>query len=442
MAQIIPIEQTDTEYKMSRRRVITRRGVMWLGQTCNLRCHFCYFLDRIHNKEHPEHPFMSLDKAKRICSTLVDYYGNNAIDIQGGEPTIYPYIFDLVRHCREIGLLPTLITNAIPLSNARNCDQLKQAGIRDLLISIQGLDSTYDQIVGVDRAFPRQMRGLDNVVQASIPIRFNCVLSKPALPQLERIAHLAVEYNARVVNFLAFNPFEDQQLEGKRSVFNVPRYSEVSQHLDPAMDILDDAGIECNVRYFPICMVAPRHRKSMYNFQQLSYDIHEWDYGSWSWTGMQPQRMRGGDLSPVVDLASVTYDPATYPGPLKFAANSVRAVVHRYPRLRPKAEKIHRTVSRVVSFASHDEAQMSEPDILYRANGRMRASAHCRYVFAKACEMCSAREICDGFHGDYATMLGVDEVQPIDGALRIRDPRYFIEDQEKVVEWEDFNWAL
>jgi MoaA/NifB/PqqE/SkfB family radical SAM enzyme len=206
---------------VTRRRVITRRAVMWLGQTCNLRCHFCYFLDRIDNKEHPEHPFMSLDKAKRICSTLVGHYGNNAIDIQGGEPTIYRHVYELIHHCREIGLLPTLITNAIPLSNARNCDQLKQAGIRDLLISIQGLEGTYDRIVGVDEAFPKQMRGLENVAHAGIPIRFNCVLSKPVLPQLQKIVGLAIEYGARVVNFLTFNPFEDQQLEGKRSALNV-----------------------------------------------------------------------------------------------------------------------------------------------------------------------------------------------------------------------------
>src|SRR5207248_967883 len=105
----------------TRNRTITRRGVLWLGQTCNLRCYFCYFLDRIESREHPEHPFMSLDKAKEICKTLVDVYGNNAIDIQGGEPTIWYAILDLVRYCHEIGLEPTLITNALVLENLHKC---------------------------------------------------------------------------------------------------------------------------------------------------------------------------------------------------------------------------------------------------------------------------------------------------------------------------------
>ena len=240
----------------TRKRTITRRGVLWLGQTCNLRCHFCYFLDRIENTAHPEHAFMSLEKSKQICSTLVEHYGNNAIDIQGGEPTLYKDIYSLVRHCREIGLMPTLITNAIPLFKRENVHKLKEAGIRDFLVSIQGIGDTYDKIVGVVGSFVKQMQGLDNIIEEGIPFRINCVLSKPVLPQLGEVADLAIAKGARVVNFLAFNPFEDQQLSGKRSTVNVPRYSEVSLVLDEAIDKLEAAGVEVNVRYFPICMVA------------------------------------------------------------------------------------------------------------------------------------------------------------------------------------------
>ena len=422
----------------TRKRVITRRGVLWLGQTCNLRCHFCYFLDRIENTAHPEHAFMSLEKSKQICSTLVEHYGNNAIDIQGGEPTLYKDIYGLVRHCREIGLVPTLITNAIPLFKRENVHKLKEAGIRDLLVSIQGIGDTYDKIVGVAGSFVKQMQGLDNIIEEGIPFRINCVLSKPVLPQLGEVADLAISKGARVVNFLAFNPFEDQQLSGKRSTVNVPRYSDVALVLDEAIDKLEAAGIEVNVRYFPICMVAPRHYKNIYNFQQLPFDIHEWDYASWSWTGMQPQRMGFGPVSPLVDLAESTYHPASYPGPLKHVANGVRQLVHKYPNLRGAAAKLHRVFSRIVNPGSI----VGDKETLYRANGQMRASAHCRYSYAEACKRCPARGICDGFHGDYAEIFGLDEVRPIENQSKIDDPKYFIQGQDKIVEHEDFSWAI
>ena len=71
--------------KKTKNRVLTRRGVIWLGQTCNQRCYFCYFAHRITNQEHPEHAFMDIEKAKAICRTLRDCYENTSIDIQGGD---------------------------------------------------------------------------------------------------------------------------------------------------------------------------------------------------------------------------------------------------------------------------------------------------------------------------------------------------------------------
>ena len=57
----------------------------------------------------------TLEKSKEIYHTMRYVYGNTAIDIQGGEPTIHPDILDMIRYCNEIGLYPTLITNGIHL---------------------------------------------------------------------------------------------------------------------------------------------------------------------------------------------------------------------------------------------------------------------------------------------------------------------------------------
>ena len=437
-----PVADTTPDFVKTTTRKITRRGVMWLGQTCNIRCHFCYFLDHINSTDHPEHPFMSLEKAKQICSTLVDVYGNNAIDIQGGEPTLFRHINELVEHCRKIGLLPTLITNGIALQDLRRCVGLKDAGIRDLLVSVQGLNDTYDAIVGVKGASVKQRHGLENIIEAGIAIRFNSVLSKPVLPQLQQIAQLAVAVNARAVNFLAFNPFEDQQISGKRNATNVPRYSEVSPYLNAAMDILADGGIECNVRYFPICMVEPRHRNSMFNFQQLPYDLHEWDYASWSWTGQQPQRMKWGDCSPATDLAKETYAPIQYNGAAKPIADVARRLVTKYPRLRAPARKVHRSVSKLMGARSDHCTELSPQENLYRDNARLRSSQHCRYQYDRACDTCDVRKICDGFHGDYASLFGTDEARGVELGKKIDNPKHFIAEQQKVVEKEDFNWAL
>ncbi len=407
-------------------RRITRRGVMWLGQTCNLRCHFCYFIERIKTKSHPEHAFMSLEKAKKVCDTLVEEYDNNAIDIQGGEPTIWSGCLDLVRHCRDIGLIPTLITNALVLDKRENCEKYLEAGLRDLLVSVHGLGEVHDRVVAQPGAHRRQMIALKNCQEVGIPFRFNCVLSKSVAPQLPAIAKLAVATGARGVNFLAFNPFEDQAKGELRSAENVPRYSEVVPHLNEALDILEEAGIEANVRYYPLCSVDERHRKSMYNFQQLTYDHHEWDYASWTWTGMQPQRMREGDVSPPRALAGT--------GALHVLRKPVNTLM-KVPVLKQALPKIHGAVMGKIGG-------LRDKDSLYAENARVRASLHCSYTYDERCSGCSVKEICDGFHGDYSAIFGTDEAEPIATDTAIRDPRHYISRQVKNVEPEDEGWAL
>lgn len=417
---------TDEKLKSTTHRTITRRGVVWLGQTCNLHCQFCYFIDKIHQQNHPEHAFMSLDKAKKICATLVRVYGNNAIDIQGGEPTLYREIFSLLNYCREIGLIPTLITNALLLDNKDTCIKFKEAGLRDLLISVHGLGDVYDNLVGKSGAHIRQMNALRSLQEAGIPFRFNCVLSKPAIEQLPLIAELALKTGALVVNFIAFNPFEDQSQKGRRNTLNVPRYSEVKGKLTEALDILDNAGIETNVRYFPICMLEERHRKSAYNFQQLPYDHHEWDYASWAWTGLQPQRMKEVHLSEPLPVSASRW-MFHVKKPLKFMA--------KHPALRAILYRTYGAISRL-------SAESSPKEDLYRKVARIHAEIHCKYRYGSTCRSCMAKSICDGFHGDYAQIFGTEEAVAVAGKGHIEDPLYYIRNQSKIVEKSDEKWAL
>jgi len=418
-------------YLETRSRKITRRGIMWLGQTCNLRCHFCYFLDRIQDVDHPEHAFMSLDKAKQICRTLVDYYGNNSIDIQGGEPTLYPPIYELVRYCAEIGLSPTLITNAIALSKAENVVRYKEVGIRDFLISVQGLGEVYDTIVGRSGAHLWQMKALRNLQQVGVPFRFNTVLSKAALPQLMDISRLAVETGAGVVNFLGFNPFNDQTT-GKRSTENVPNYNEIREPLEAAMDYLVDQAVEVNVRYLPLCLVPEHQRLNAYGFKQLPYDLHENDYASWSWTDLPAQRTGQTDLIPPFGLGK------------RLQLGAIRAPLRtfdrKYPTVGKRLHQIKQGFERTWAKNQNPRGDGTALESLYQEDGKIRATEYTGYGHAPACKACSLRSICDGVYGDYAKLFGVDGLRPVQLDSDIRDPQHYTRHQYKVIHPLDQGW--
>lgn len=415
-------------YIKTRRRVLTRRGVMWLGQTCNQRCYFCYFINRITDHKHPEHAFMTLEKAKHICYTLRHFFGNTSIDIQGGEPTIYPSILELVRYCRDIGLIPTLITNGLVPAKSGVIEAYRDAGLRDFLVSLHGIGDIHDEVVGVKGAHEKILAALERMHALNFPFRINCTMSKPVVPLLQEVARYAVDYGAYAANYIAFNPFGDQET-GKRCADTVSRYTEVRDQLTGAMDILESAGIEVNVRYLPFCMAEERHRKNFYNFQQLPYDTHEWDYQSWSWTMSAPQLRKEGGTMPSF-LIGGPYSRSL----LNADALYIRDHYERNPWIQAVKFKAHEMVTRVVQG-------VRGLDTIYREEARYRARYHCHYKYHEACGFCAAKNICDGFHGDYAEMFGTSEANPITGVNIIDDPLFYAREQEKTVEREDLPWA-
>lgn len=414
-------------YVATRARKLTRRGILWLGQTCNLRCQFCYFLDRIEDERHPEHAFMTLDKAKEICRTLVEHYGNNSIDIQGGEPSLWPSIYDLVAYCGRIGLSPTIITNGQTLARRDVVARYRDAGLRDVLMSVQGLGAVHDLLVGQDGAHVRQMKALRHLQEAGVPFRFNTVLSRAALPQLEDIARLAVRTGAEVVNFLGFNPFNDQE-SGKRSRQNVPRYTGVGPPLDRALDVLADAGVEGNVRYLPFCVVAERHRGAVYDFQQIPYDLHENDFASWSWTDLPSQRRRDAPLTPPFGLG-----PRLRLGALR---GPLRRLAERAPAV---GDGLHAIKQRLERRWAGGKSQLSVEE-RYRHDARVRAREYTGYRHVPACGSCDARSICDGVYGDYVKLFGTDDARPLDLGRRVDDPQHFSRDQAKRIHPADVAW--
>jgi MoaA/NifB/PqqE/SkfB family radical SAM enzyme len=371
---------------------------------------------------------MTLDKAKTICKTLRSFYGNTAVDIQGGEPTIYEDILALCAYCRDIGLHPTLITNALALARPGQIQKYQQAGVRDFLVSVHGIGEVHDEVVGRSGAYERIEEALGYMIEADMPFRFNCTMSKPVVPQLPEVARKAIETGAPAVNFIAFNPFGDQEI-GRRTAENTPRYSDLRGPLTEAIDLLEEAGVECNVRYLPLCIAEPRHRKNFYNYQQLPYDLHEWDFQSWLWTMMQPQMMRGGDTLP----------------PFYMGHNGRRYYKTDPGQLRAYCES--KPIKRRLHFLRHNiRAKLDEwrrgKETLYREEAKARASIDCKYRQHEACRRCPAQAICDGFHGDYADLFGTSEATPLPDIGPTENPKLFISEQEKIVEEEDKPWAL
>lgn len=533
------------DYVLTNQKTIFRRGVMWLGQTCNQRCKFCYFANKIEAKNHPEHAFMSLEKAKKIGKTLVENYGLNSIDIQGGEPTIYPQIFELIEYFNEIGLKPTLITNAIILDKKETCEKFKKAGVYDFLISVHALGDVYDEIVQVPGGSTRQQKAIQNLQELNIPFRFNTVLTKEVLPQLDEIARLAVQRGARALNFIMFNPFVDQSVDREQVL--IAKYSQIAKSLTPVMDYLEENKREVNVRYAPFCVFEKRHRKNVQNFQQMTYDLHEWESGGEMWSGAESQRVSTQELSEppclygrvqdlrlnyfIDEIKAVKKDfsplnqfiadltnrvknlnekdkvTIAMTGSAKFSKLTESAILNDeflskkceivsnisskeyitsdtlnglpwntfewlaenpadlilittvplFNKIKDILEKYNLAdrIQKVESSKENDSfekifymdelgeiEEFSEKEYAYKEYKSQMTKYIFPYSKKEACKKCSLCGICDGFHKDYANWFGFDEARPEELNGKVLDPRYYMCEQMKVIEKQEYNWAL
>jgi sulfatase maturation enzyme AslB (radical SAM superfamily) len=260
-------------------RQITRRGVLWLGLKCDVRCKFCY--DELVASQ--EKAWIPVDEATRALDKFRLFYGNEYVDFMGGEPTLHPQAVQIVAHAAEIGLRPTVITHGMHLADLDRARAFAEAGIHDFLVSIHGIGDTVREIHGRGRDnFARQLAALDNLRTVGIPFRFNVTMIRDNLTELEAIAELAGTSGARVVNFLTFNPYfewaSQPEIEFQASHF------EIAPYLATAIDRCTALGVEANVRYMPPCQL-PGREAHVYTGYQLPYDTHEWDYNSWYDTG-------------------------------------------------------------------------------------------------------------------------------------------------------------
>ena len=93
----------------------------------------------------------------------------SAIRFGGGEPLMVPYLFDLMKLCRSRGISVDITSNGM-LLNESALRQLSLLGLRELTISIDGLEKNHDFLRG-QGTYSRLQQILDNAIdKADFPI--------------------------------------------------------------------------------------------------------------------------------------------------------------------------------------------------------------------------------------------------------------------------------
>ena len=168
--------------------------VVDLTHRCNMECANCY----IPNRNIPD-----LDTNK-LYGFLKQLPFRTYIRLIGAEPTMREDLFDIIKTVKQLGHRPSITTNGLKLANLSYVKNLKKAGLRLLLHSMNGADDDkVYQILDNGKWATVKTRALKNIFNCRLPINTGTIIAKginenTIKRQVDVFTHIAEKEN---INF-------------------------------------------------------------------------------------------------------------------------------------------------------------------------------------------------------------------------------------------------
>jgi radical SAM protein with 4Fe4S-binding SPASM domain len=168
---------------------------VYLTNACNLRCRYCFNLDR---EDAPRIP------KDDICAILEAAYRQHHryVSITGGEPFIYKPIFEVLDFAHELGYWINILSHG-GLLDAAKVERLKKYWRLRIRISLDGPDpETHDHLRGAG-TFQDTLGKVDLLVASGINVGFGVTVSEHNVGSVERILQLCID---KGISFIRFSP--------------------------------------------------------------------------------------------------------------------------------------------------------------------------------------------------------------------------------------------
>lgn len=188
--KIIPFSKIpDAPYRMD----------LALTYACNNQCAHCY------NEPGRGTRALSLNEWKKVLE-LLESAAIPHVVFTGGEPTVVPFLPDLVKYADHLGIIAGLNTNGRKLSDESLTVKLKEGSLDHVQITLESNHSEiHDKMVGASGAWEETVAGVKNVLKHGIYMNTNTTLlasnSKPE--QLEEFLNFLNDLGVRTVGMNA-----------------------------------------------------------------------------------------------------------------------------------------------------------------------------------------------------------------------------------------------
>jgi len=121
--------------------------------------------------------------------------GVGEVTLVGGEAYLRNDFVLIVNELRAAGMSVTMTTGGLNLTSER-VEALRDAGIRSVSISIDGLEQAHDALRGVSGSHRRAFEALARMRSAGIPVAVNTQINRRTLPDLPRLLEAIADAGA------------------------------------------------------------------------------------------------------------------------------------------------------------------------------------------------------------------------------------------------------
>lgn len=182
-------------------KTLVKGGWLTLNRVCNNRCDWCYAKPTGFSKP-------SMDK--QLAERLIDFFGDLKIKtliLIGGEPTLYPNLSKIVEHVVSRGIKPVLVTNGIRFKNRGFAEELFSSGLRDVTLSVKGLNSyEYEKATKNKNGFIDMMAGLYTLEELGYNVNLSFTITERVASDIDRFASAVLGLGFSNISFDLASP--------------------------------------------------------------------------------------------------------------------------------------------------------------------------------------------------------------------------------------------
>lgn len=258
--------------KLDFKEIANNRARLNTGYFCNYKCEFCYYKDRLSERD-------NLDIIKQRIDDI-ENYGIDEIDLSGGESSIEPNWFNILDYCKQKNFKNiSTLSHGGYFSNFDFLKKSKDHGLNEILFSLHGATKEiHEKITGINGSFDKIIQAIKNAKELNIIVRINCTVYDLNHKLLEKeYIDLLKELNPIEVNFITLRYDTDN------NNFRFNNYKDVTDSIKICIDNIKNDIKYINVRYTPYCYMIG-YEKYVCNYYQTIFDIYDWNLALYNHT--------------------------------------------------------------------------------------------------------------------------------------------------------------